>query len=329
MAEKLHWGILTTGYIANLFVADLAHDPDAEVVAVGARQQESAEAFGEAYNIPKRYGSYEALATDPDVDVIYIGSPHNFHKEHALMCLEAGKPVLVEKPLALNAGEVREMIAKAREKKLFMMEALWTRFFPAYEYLREVLASGAMGTIRMIHADFSHQEVPFDPEHRLFNPGLAGGALLDLGIYPVAFAYSIAGEPDQVTGAATIGETGVDHQSAALFNYGSGAIALLYASMVTASTIGATISGTGGVIQLPGNWWQPSEVHVRLEGQEPMIKRFDYPGSGYQFEAIAVRKHLAAGDSESDMMPLAESLSMAQTMEALRQQWGIVYPDEA
>lgn len=328
MADKLRWGILTTGYIANLFVSDLVHDPDAEVVAVGARKQDSADAFGEKHNIPKRYGSYEEVANDPNVDVIYIGSPHPFHHRHTLMCLEAGKHLLVEKPLALNAGEAREMIDMAWAKDLFMMEAMWTRFFPAFDYLRELLANGSLGDIRMIHADFSHQEVPVDPQHRLFNPELAGGALLDIGIYPVAFAYSMAGTPDEITGAATIGDTGVDYQSSALFNYNSGAIAMLFSSMITASTVGATVSGTGGVVHIPGNWWQPSEIHVRLEGQEPFVKHFDYPGSGYQFEAMAVRQHIHAGDMESNIMPLDESLSITETMDTLRAQWGIVYPAE-
>lgn len=328
MPDTLRWGILSTGNIANTFASDLVFDPNATIVAVGSRSQEAADTFGNKHNIPKRYGSYEALADDPDVDVIYIGTPHPFHYDNTLMCLNAGKHVLVEKPIGLSADQARSMITRARNRKLFLMEAMWTRFFPAYRHLKKMIDDDTLGDIRMIRADFSHQGVPVDEEHRLFNLGLGGGALLDIGIYPVAFAFGMAGKPDHITGVATIGKTGVDYQSSMLFNYDNGPMAILSSSMVTASVSEAYVTGTKGVVRIPGNWWQPKALHIKMEGEEERVLPFNYQGNGYQFEAIAINRHLRNGDLESDLMPLAETLQIMETMDKLRSQWGVNYPGE-
>ena len=192
--DKLRWGILGTGYIATLFAEGLRVVSDAELVAVGSRSQDSADAFGDKFDVPRRYASYEAVANDDEVDVVYVSTLHNLHKENTLMSLRAGKAVLCEKPFAINVNEAEEMVAVAREEKRFLMEAMWTRYFPIMVRLRELLAEGVIGDVRMLHADFGFR-TDFDPRGRLFNPEFGGGALLDVGIYPLSLSYMIFGEP--------------------------------------------------------------------------------------------------------------------------------------
>src|SRR5215216_7626821 len=199
---KTRWGILGTGNIASQFARGLVALDDAELVAVGSRTAESAEAFGERFSAPRRHASYAALASDPDVDAIYIATPHPLHHDNTIMGLEAGKAVLCEKPFAINAGQAQAMIATARERGVFLMEAMWTRFLPHMVRLRELLAAGAIGEVRMLQADFGFR-TSFNPQSRLFDPALGGGALLDVGVYTISFAQMILGEPDRVTGLAT------------------------------------------------------------------------------------------------------------------------------
>lgn len=325
--EKIRWGILSTGGIAAKFVEGLRELPDAEVVAVGSRTAASADAFAERYGIPRRHASYEALAADPAVDVVYIGTPHPLHAGNTMLCLEAGKPVLCEKPFAINAGEARAMAALARERGLFLMEAMWTRFRPHMVELRRLLAAGAIGEPRLVRAELCFR-APFDPAHRLFSPELGGGALLDVGVYPISFAHMVFGAPERIVSMADFGATGVDEQMAVTLGYPGGRLAVCVAATRTATAPAARVAGTEGQIDIPSPWWPPSALVLRRpDGSEERIEP-PAAGNGYQYQAAEVHACLRAGRTESATMPLAESIAILETLDAVRAQWGLKYPME-
>jgi len=326
MAEKIRWGIISTGNIAHQFARGLQAVPDAELLAVGSRSQESADAFGAEFNAPRRYASYEQVASDPDVDAIYIGTPHPYHKDNTLMCLNAGKPVLCEKPFAINTGDAEQMVRLAREKKLFLMEAMWTRYFPLMVRVREMLADGVIGEVRMIQADFGFR-TDFNPKHRLFALELGGGALLDVGIYPLSFASMVLGTPTQVVALAELGATGSDEQSAFILSYPGGQLAVLSCAVRTETPQEATIIGTEGRIRIHSQFWKPRAMTLTRNGKDELIE-VPHDGNGYNYEAMEVGDCLRAGRLESDVMPLDETLSLMRTMDAIRSQWGLKYPME-
>jgi predicted dehydrogenase len=327
MTDKIRWGILGPGNIAKKFAKGLSVLPDAELVAVGSRTQENADAFGDQFDVPRRHASYEALAADPKVDVIYVATPHPFHKENTILCLEAGKAVLCEKPFAINAAEAKEMIALAREKKLFLMEAMWTRFLPIIVKVRELLAKGVIGEVQMLNADFCFR-AEFDPKSRLLAPHLGGGALLDVGIYPISLASMVFGSPSRVTSLAHLGETGVDERSAYLLGYDGGQLAILSAAIRTDSPREVTLMGTEGKIRIHPEWWCGTTLTLSVEGQENKTIRLPLKKNGYEYEAIEVNERLREGKLESDVMTLDESLSIMQTLDKIREPWGLTYPME-
>jgi predicted dehydrogenase len=327
MVKPIRWGILGTGWIANEFAQGLSQLADAELVAVGSRTAESAQHFGEQYRVPHRHASYEALAQDTEVDVIYVATPNPLHKEHSLLCLESGKPVLCEKPFALNAGEAEEMIQTAREKKLFLMEAMWTRFFPLMAKLRALVNEGAIGEVQMLVADLCIQ-FDFDPADRRYALALGGGALLDLGVYPLSFASMIMGPPSKITAMAHLGETGVDEQAGIILGYDQGRVSTLYTSIRVDSPVEATLLGTQGQIRIHPWWIRPSKLTLSAAGQETTTVEMPFVGNGYQFEAAEVMACLREGKLESDLMPLDETLSIVETLDAIRAQWGLRYPGE-
>mgnify|MGYP001231077353 CR=1 FL=1 len=322
------WGILGTGNIAGQFARGLAHAPDAQLIAVGSRSQASADRFGDEFNIRARYASYEGVAADPAVEAVYIATPHPLHYENTLMCLNAGKAVLCEKPFAMNAGQAKDMIRVARQKKLFLMEAMWTRFIPAMVKVKELIAAGEIGEVRMLTADFGFR-ADFDPAHRLFDPALGGGALLDVGIYPVSLASMLWGTPTSITAQAHLGETGVDEQIALIFQYADGQLAQLSAATRTDTPQEAWIMGTEGAIHMTPQWWHPVGFTLTKRGQPPERFEIPYPGNGYQYEAIEVGWALRAGELESPVMPLDESLELMRIMDTVRAQIGLVYPGES
>lgn len=325
---SIKWGIISTGNIARAFAAALRDVDDAELLAVGSRSQESADAFGDEFDVPRRYDSYEKLVADSDVDVIYIGTPHNFHYENVKLCFDAGKHVLCEKPLTINASEAAELIAIAREKKLFFMEAIWTRFLPSVAKLREILASGTLGTLRQFHADFSVR-MQYDAQSRLFNPALAGGALLDLGVYPVSFASMVFGKPpDDIVSLAHIGETGVDNQMSGIFRYDGGALATFACSFEAQGAQEAFITGTDGWIRIHKDFHHPERMTLFIVDREPEELHIPHEINPYAYEAIEAVRCIQAGLLESPLMPLDESLALMQTMDTMRAQWGLRYPQE-
>lgn len=326
--ETIRWGILGTGKIAHLFTEDLTLLPDAEIAAVGSRAQETADAFGDEFDIPRRHASYEALAADDTIDVVYVATPHTAHAENALRCLNAGRAVLCEKPFALNADEATRMVETARSQELFLMEAMWTRLLPIMSDVERLVRGGAIGTPQWLQADIC-AHFPFDPDHRVYDLALGGGALLDLGVYPVMLAYRFFGAPDALTTTAAMGRTGVDEQDAIIFQYNDGQQAILSASMRTDGARLATLGGPDGQIQIHRPWWKGQRLTLNHADKSTETIARPYAGNGYQFEAAHVMECLRAGRLESPVMPLDESLQIMRTLDEIRARWGLAYPGEA
>ena len=316
MSERLRWGVIGTGGIAEVFAADLALTDSGRVVAVGSRELERADAFALRHGVPNRHGSYESLVADAEVDAVYVATPHPMHHADAELALRAGKPVLVEKPFTVTAAQARELVALARERGLFLMEAMWTRFLPHVARIRELLAEGALGEIVTVIADHG-QWFAEDREHRLFAPELAGGALLDLGVYPVAFASMVLGEPTEILSMITPAFTGVDGQTSILLRYANGAQAVLTCTLSAKSPTRAAIVGTRARIEVEGDFYAPSRF--TLIGRDGEQVSFDgsREGRGLRFEADEVARCLREGLLESPLMPLDESVSIMETMDAV------------
>lgn len=319
------WGLMATGGIAHTFARDLAHAPDASLFAVGSRSQESADAFGDELDVPNRHGSYEALANDPDVDAVYVSPPHPFHKDATLLALQAGKAVLCEKPFAMDAAETQEMISAARSSGTLLVEAMWTRFLPTMVRVREILEAGTLGEIVYLTAEHG-QWFDKDPEHRLFAPSLGGGALLDLGVYPISFAHMVLGAPARITAVSEPAFTGVDKTTSAIFQYDSGAHAVVTTSLAAASNNPAVVYGTEARLELDGWFYVPTSF--RVVGRDgTVLESFEPPagGRGMEYEAIEVGRCLAEGLTESPVMPLADTLAVMETMDEIRRQIGLDY----
>ena len=295
-------------------------------VAVGSRNRDRAERFATAHGIPTTHLGYEALVEDPHVDVIYVATPHSEHLEHALLAIRAGKHVLVEKAFTRNAAEAEQVFAAAREAGVFVMEAMWTRFLPHVSALHQVVDAGEIGEIVNVSADHG-QLMAFDPTSRLFDPALAGGALLDLGVYPVSFAQDLLGAPDSVTATGTLAETGVDGQVSIVLSYGARTQATLSTTLWARTPTVALVSGTEGYIEVAGPFYRPTSFRVtRLDGR---VWTFDQPStSGMQYEAAEVARRVAAGDVESPRMSWQGTLEVMRTLDEVRRQVAVVYPGE-
>lgn len=322
--RTIRWGIIGAGGISDKFANDLKAVPGAELVAVAAQSADRARSFADRYNIPYAYGSYEELVRRDDIDIVYIGTLHPMHKDGALLCLNAGKAVLCEKPFTMNAAEAEELIRTAREKKLFLMEAMWTRYLPTIVQTRQWISEGAIGEVKSVTANFSF-DIGFQPEHRLLNKKLGGGSLLDAGIYPISFASMVFGQqPDKISSTAYIGETEVDERFSALFEYSGNRTALLNGGVRLRMVNEAYIYGTQGYIHVPNFLWS-REAHLhRADGVRVSIHD-DRKTHGYNYEAAEAMKCLREGRLESSIMPLDETLRIMQTLDALRHQWGLEY----
>jgi predicted dehydrogenase len=326
MSERTRWGILATGGIAGKFVADLLTMPDAEVAAVGSRSQEAADRFAAAHGIPRAYGSWQALADDASVDVIYVATPHSAHHRAAMICLRAGRPVLCEKPLTLDLAQAEELVQLARTAGVFLMEAMWMRCFPAIRAIRGLVDAGVIGDVTSVHADFG-LSAPLDAAHRLRAPGLGGGALLDLGVYPVAFTHLMLGAPTDIRAWASLTPEGVDENTGLTFGYTSGALASLTCSLVGDTPNTATVTGSRGRIELPPAFYRPARYTLVRAGAEPELFETPFDGFGYHFEAAEVHRCLRAGLLESPLVPLADTLAVLATLDAVRAQIGVTYRD--
>ncbi len=328
MSTKINWGIIGTGAIAHMFAKALAVLADAQLVAVASRKKETAEKFADEFNIPHRHVGCESLASDKDVDVVYIATPHPNHKDETIVCLNAGKAVLTEKPFAVNSRQVAEMIQCARKNNCFLMEAMWMYFMPAIRKIREIVATGALGDICMVTANFCFDKAP-DPDGRLINPMLAGGTLLDIGVYDIAFAHLVFGtEPKKITSTAYMGPTGVDEQASMILEYDTGRFASLNCSFRLNMPCQASIYGTKGHINVPPMFFHPDKFKIKIGTEEEKEYTFERLGNGYTYEAIEVMNCLREGKTESQIMPLSTSVSLMNIMDKIRKQWNLVYPME-
>jgi predicted dehydrogenase len=314
--NPVRWGILGTGGIAHTFATDLRLTGSGEVVAVGSRGAATAAEFADAHGIPHRHASYAALVADPDVDVVYVATPHPAHRDNAILALRAGKPVLVEKPFTMTAAEARDVVAVARETGLFAMEAMWTRFLPHVAQIRDWLAAGVLGDVVTVTADHG-QWFADDPGFRLFAPELGGGALLDLGVYPVSFASMVLGPPSRIEALGDPAFTGVDAQTSMLFGYESGAQAVLTCTLRAKSPTRAAIVGTEARIEVDGDFYAPTTVSLITRDGDVTWVESDHQGRGLRHQADEVARLLAAGELESPLMPLAETVSIMATMDAV------------
>lgn len=314
--EKLRWGVIGSGWIAGTFAADLARSATGRVVAVGSRTQEAADRFGDRFEIPIRHDSYEALVEDPAVDVVYVATPHPMHHDNALLALEVGKPVLVEKAFTMNAAEARDLVGAARSRGLFLMEAMWTRFLPHIAEVRRLLAARALGDIVSVSADHG-QWFARDPAHRLFAAELGGGALLDLGVYPVSFASMVLGKPDRILALVDPAFTGVDGQTSMLFGYPGGAQAILTCTLFARTPTRAAIVGTEARIEVDGVFYAPSRFSLISRQGESTRFEPPYDGRGMRYQADEVVRCLREGLTESPLMPLDETVSIMETMDAV------------
>jgi len=328
MATKIRWGIMGTGYIADKFAGDLPLTKDGELTAVGSRSKAKAQKFAKQHNAVRAYGSYEELAADPDVDIVYVATPHPFHMDNALLAIKRGKHVLCEKPISMNAKQTRRMIASARKQGVFLMEAMWTRFFPAVIQVRNKLTSGAIGKVLAIEADFGiHFKV--GPKHRIFNPVLGGGALLDLGIYPVSFASMVFGvQPKKIVSVVRKTKDGIDKHAVIAFEYSDGATAAVSTSSIVQMKNEVRIFGSKGMITVHDLFISPGRFTLAVTGKNPKSNDFPYDGHGMHFEADHVHRCLQKNQFQSDILSLDESLNVMQTMDTIRRHWKLRYVNE-
>jgi predicted dehydrogenase len=322
----IRWGIVGPGSIATGFADAMGQTDGGKIVAVASRSAERAASFGDRFTIPTRYGDYESLAADPDVEVVYVATPQSCHESDTLNLLRAGKHVLCEKPFALNAGQGARMVAEARSRGLFLMEAIWSRYLPAYRVLVDVIAEGRIGEPLLVEADFGFRR-PLDPHHRLFDLALGGGALLDLGIYPIQLCSLVLGSPESVVASGIVGVTGVDEVVAATMRYPGDKLGVMKAAIRVGMSDTARIAGTDGWIDLPMLMHCPNFLTVTTSAGPERIDG-SYEGNGLRFEIEEVHRCLSEGLLESPTMPLDETLDLAATLDAIRAQVGVVYPGE-
>ena len=330
MSDRIRWGVVGTGLIASRFAGDLVLLEDAEVVAVGSRAMATADDFADRFDVPRRYGSYEELVADQEVDAVYVSTPHPGHHAATRLALEAGKAVLCEKPFMLNAAEADDVIGLARERGVFLMEAMWTRFLPHMVRIREILAAGTLGRLVGVQADHG-QWFAYDPGNRLFAPSLGGGALLDLGVYPVSFADHVLGGLEGVTAHATLTDLGVDATTTIAARGPSGALAHVWCSMAGATSCPARVVGTKARLEVEGRFYNV-QSRVRLVGPDGSVLDEFVPTvatHAFRFEAPTVARALAAGRLHTWSLPWAATRRVMAAMDEVRRQVGVVYPGEA
>ena len=320
------WGILGPGGIARAFAKDLQLLEGHGVGAVGSRTLSNAQEFAKTFG-GTAYGSYEELVADPTVDAIYVATPHPSHKENVITALNAGKPVLCEKPFAVNAHEAREMVAAAEKNGVALMEAMWARFLPHYADVREIIASGVLGQILTVQADhgqrLADRNIP-----RLVEPSLAGGALLDLGIYPVSFAHMILGNPEKITASAVLTDKGVDAQTSMIFDYADGAQAILTTTMIEQTPCRAVVAGVNGWLEIDRTFYNPTSMRVVLFDGSVTQYPHTYTGHGLREQAEVFKQLVQSGKSQSEILTWKDTVDIMGTLDAVRSQIGLRYPFE-
>jgi predicted dehydrogenase len=325
MKKKYKWGILAPGKMSAKFTAGLKLLENAELYAVGSRDLKRAKQFAKEFGFKKYYGSYEELVSDPDLEIVYIASPHSHHHEHTMLCLKNKKAVICEKAFALNSREVEEMINEAAKQKVFLMEALWPPFQPIYRKTMEILQSGKPGRIIHLNASFAFQP-PFDPLERKFNLALGGGSLLDIGIYPVIDALYFMGVPSEIVAKASFAESGSEESISIIFRYDDGRMATLYSSFRTTCKIGCDLLCENGNLFFSRRRDMSQRLIVAMNGKENVEYSLLPDAMGYQFEATEVMKCLDEGKLQSEIVPHSFSRDLMNTLDRIRKAAGIVYP---
>jgi len=327
MSTDFRWGILASGGIAQAFARDLSYFNNHIVAAVGSRSQESADTFATEFPGCVAYGSYEDLVNDPTLDAIYVATPHPYHVSNTVLALNAGKPVLCEKPFTINAHEAKQMKAAADANGVALMEAMWARFLPHMHKVREILASGVLGEIWGVEADHGQRLSDYaNPRH--WEPSLGGGALLDLGIYPISFAHMVLGKPDSITSSATFTDKGVDASSTAIFNYKSGAQAILTSNMMVSTPCRATVCGTLGKIEIDRTFYNPASMRVIMHDGTTTEYPNDYKGHGLREQAKEFERVVRSGAMNSPILTPDESIEIMGSLDEIRRQIGLIYPSE-
>jgi predicted dehydrogenase len=327
MSREFRWGILASGGIAQAFARDLSYFNNHIVAAVGSRSQESADAFAAEFPGCTAYSSYEALVADPSLDAIYVASPHPYHVSNTVLALNAGKPVLCEKPFTINAAEAREMKAAADANGVALMEAMWARFLPHMHKVREILASGILGQIWAVEADHGQRLSDYaNPRH--WEPSLGGGALLDLGIYPISFAHMVLGVPNKISASATFTDKGVDASSTVIFDYKDGAQAILTSNMMVSTPCRATICGTLGKIEIDRTFYNPASIRVIMHDGTTTEYPSDYKGHGLREQAAEFERVVRNGEKSSSILTPDESILIMESLDEVRRQIGLIYPSE-
>jgi predicted dehydrogenase len=328
MTSPIRWGILACGGIARKFADDLAFVKDGYLAAVSSRDLGRAKEFASHYGEEvKAFGSYEEMLASGEIDVVYIASPHGLHHEHTLLCLEAGLPVLCEKAFAVNSKQVREMVEMAQAKKIYLMEALWTRFHPSIAKVLEILQSGVIGDVVHLVADFGFK-ADYIPEARWFSPELTGGSLLDIGIYPLFISKLVLGLPQELKATGVFAPTGVDMNCSISAKYASGATSSLFSTFAAQTDTICTIYGTLGKIFMHSRFHETKGLTLEIYGQEPVVMETERLGWGYSYEAEAVQADLRAGKLQNDWISHQYSLEMMGLLDEIRRQIGLVYPNE-
>ncbi len=320
-APPLRWGILGTGWVAHTFVTSLRGHTRQRVQAMGSRTAEAADRAAWAWKVPVGHGSYEALVADPSVDVVYVATPHNYHLPHALLAIDAGKHVLVEKPVGLDAVEAREIGAAAARAGVFCMEAMWSLFLPKFDVVRQVIELGVLGEVVAVHADMGER---FDFPHRIMRADLAGGPLLDLGTYAATFATWTLGAPNAVAAVATAAPNGINGQLAIALGFPAGATASLHTSILADSATTASVIGTEGRMDLGTRYYLPGPMTLHQRGgpslswSEPMVEH-----DALHFEAAEVARRVAAGETGSPLRPWADTIGTLEVMDQVREATGL------
>ena len=327
MKNNFKWGIIGTGGIAGEFANDLSYLNNHTVAAVGSRKLSTAQQFASKYPDCVGYASYSELVADPNLDGIYIATPQNFHVEHTILALDAGKPVLCEKPFAINTSEVELMVNTATQKQLTLIEAMWTRFLPHIEIVRKIINSNVLGNIHTLQADHG-QRLSESNKPRLWDPALGGGALLDLGIYVVSFAHLILGVPDKITAKSNFTDKGVDEQTSAIFEYKNGAQAILNTTLRNSTPCRAVISGVNGWLEIDRTFYNPAAMRVVLNDGTKTEYPNNYKGHGLREQAIEFSRCVGSKLIESPLMPHEESIGVMRSMDKIREQIGLHYPNE-
>jgi len=321
------WGIIGPGKIAKKFAAALTLVEGARLGAIASRDAERGKAFAAGFGDPRVYHRYEDLAADASIDAVYIATPHGFHAEHALLCLRQGKAVLCEKPMALSARQVREMVAASREHSAFLMEAMWTRFLPWMINVKRLIAAGSIGTVKYIRADFGFL-APFTPSGRLYDLRLGGGALLDIGIYPLFLCLELFGRPASIVASGVLSPTGSDETCHAVLGFGEGRTAVISSTLACQTSLTAEIAGTEGMIRIPTPWYKNDRYEWCRSGEDLQPVVLEPMVNGFEYQAREVMRCREQGLKESPSLPHVFSLMMAETMDEIRRQLGVTYPTE-